>query len=229
MDKLLEGHGKDYHAEGFGSPAGKLKGISKPLELMTDGDLEEYGISSNKTVNLEFESGVVVKGFLERVTREKGKILLLSFTDCTVTFRDRVLFEPGWGTYDMAVGERIVSAFSGPADPNGFGLQFPVPKEKTIKIEHTKEARRLHELYKKVRDIRVNGCTAEMVKDLWDAVNKEYPEEWLLKMEILELTVENNLNSGIAEEIKNQLLRLKEDKPDYSNLIDNGFELIYRS
>jgi phenylalanine-4-hydroxylase len=79
----------------------------------------------------------------------------MSFKNCTVTYEGKTLFEPAWGIYDMAIGEKIVSAFSGPADPDAFGLSFAVPKVKTMKILHSpKNPVNLHELYQEVRDIR---------------------------------------------------------------------------
>jgi len=47
-DKELIGHGVSYHAEGFGSPIGKLKGINIPIEDMSPRDLEVYGIYEGK-------------------------------------------------------------------------------------------------------------------------------------------------------------------------------------
>ncbi len=226
--KMLEGHGKEHHKDGFGSPTGLLNGVGKPLENMTGGDLAEEGIETHEKVTLEFESGVIVAGYLENITRKEGKILLMTFTNCKVTYRDRVLFEPSWGVYDMAVGESIVSAYSGPADSNGFGLKFPVPKEKTIKIQHTDEAKKLHRLYERVRKIREEGKGFDELDDIWKTVNEAHPDEWLLKMEILELVEEQKLNSGLSDIIKGQLLSFKERNPGYKNLIDNGFELIYR-
>ena len=57
---------------------------------------------------LEFESGVVVEGKVEKILRRDGKLLLITFSNCTreataIAF----LFDPAWGAYDMAVGERI--------------------------------------------------------------------------------------------------------------------------
>ncbi len=39
----------------------------------------------------------------------------------------------------MAVGENIVSAFSGPADAEGFGLEYKAPAEKTQKIKYNQK------------------------------------------------------------------------------------------
>jgi phenylalanine-4-hydroxylase len=225
-DRQLPGHGKDYHSHGFGSPVGKLKNSSVPLELLSDGDLVAIGIARGNTCRLEFESGLKVEGILESLTRQKGMILLLSFSGCKVTFRERILFEPSWGIFDMAVGERIISAFSGPADPFAFKLEYPVPKEKTHKIIHTEKAQRLHNLYQSVRDYRekVNGNLD--FGGIWKELQRDYPTEWLLPMEILELVKNlpeyHTVEAGIRDFLSNVIIREKELK----SLVENGLVLI---
>ena len=84
-------------------------------------DLKEYGIIEGKKTTLNFESGVKVKGEIITGKRDlQGKIILISFKDCTVTFLNQVLFKPNLGIYDMVVGESIKSAFAGPASPDSF-------------------------------------------------------------------------------------------------------------
>uniref|UniRef100_UPI003671A58A aromatic amino acid hydroxylase n=1 Tax=Plantactinospora endophytica TaxID=673535 RepID=UPI003671A58A len=91
-DKELIGHGTNYHAEGFGSPIGKLKGINIPIENMSPRDLKAYGIYEGEQVTLEFEGGVKVVGEVITGTRDlRGRILLISFKNCTVTYGDTLL------------------------------------------------------------------------------------------------------------------------------------------
>src|SRR5438132_7017359 len=90
--KEVSGQGIDYHKDGFGSPIGKWK---------------ETEIAEGKKTKLEFESGVTVEGKIDSILRRDGKLLLISFSNCTVKYGDRILFEPSWGTFDMAVGETI--------------------------------------------------------------------------------------------------------------------------
>lgn len=226
-DKELQGHGKEHHHHGFGSPAGKLKDISTPLEMLSDGDLSFHGIEPGKIARLEFESGVAVIGNISLITRKNGKVILITFDNCKVTFRDRVLFDPSWGIYDMAVGEKIISAYAGPADPDSFGLRFSVPGEKTHKIEHTPGAKHLHSLYQSVRDIRENGKDIVALNNLWNIVRNEFPEEWLLPLEILEVVETNGLDRTLASHIHNYLLEKKEQEPGTQFLINNGLEQIY--
>ncbi|MBW6458997.1 MAG: aromatic amino acid hydroxylase [Bacteroidales bacterium] len=222
----LEGHGKDYHSHGFSSPVGKLKDVATPLEMLTDGELMDLGLETGKTVMLTFESGVIVKGNLQRIWRKNGRIILLTFTDCTVTFRDRVLFKPEWGNFDMAVGEKIVSAFSGPADPYAFELEYPVPKEKTHKIIHSPDAIQLHSLYQAVREIRENGAGQKKLHDIWPQLCSKYPEEWLLPLEILEISAEGFQYEGLQKEVREYLDKKKAAEPGLKTLIDNGYAAV---
>jgi phenylalanine-4-hydroxylase len=221
-DKELPGQGRDYHSQGFGSPAGKIKNSPTPLELMTDGDLKEIHIVSGENCTLEFESGVKVEGRLEQILRRDGKILVMSFSQCRVTFKERELFNPSWGTYDMAVGEKIISVYSGPADPFAFKLEYKVPQEKTHKITHSPKAGRLHFLYQTVRDIRENNLASDPIEIIWKEVKKDYPEDWLLPLEILELAMKRKEYQNMAKEIRNYLIYVKSADPDIKRLVDNG-------
>jgi phenylalanine-4-hydroxylase len=225
-DSQLDGHGKAYHGEGFGSPVGKLMYSDIPLELMSDGDLEALGIQIASDAILEFQSGVSVKGRLEKVIREKDKMILMTFSNCKVIFRDRVLFEPSWGVYDMAVGEKIVSAFSGPADPDAFEHEFTAPVEKTHKIVHSEQATNLHKLYQELRDFRENGGEEEKIKEIWQHTRDKYPEEWLLPLEIFELVCKKDGDPEIKLEIEKHLEDLKNKSADTKRLIDNGMMLL---
>jgi len=226
-NKVLDGHGTDYHAEGFGSPVGKLKAAYLPLEEMDDKNLQKYGISEGKDCRLEFESGVVVRGFLKKIIRHQGKNVLFSFEHCTVTYEEKVLFQPQWGIYDMAVGERIISVFAGPADPVAYQLHYQPPAERTHKIVHDEKALRLHSLYQQLRNLRENhSVSREGVENIWQVLRTEYPEDWLLTLEIFEYLMRNNINGDLRQGVEYQLSKLKRN-PHFQKLILNGLEQIY--
>ncbi len=85
-EKELVGHGTSYHAEGFGSPIGKLKGINLAIEDMSPRDLKAYDIYESGKVTLEFEGNIVVSGEIITGSRNlQGEIILISFKNCTVT------------------------------------------------------------------------------------------------------------------------------------------------
>ncbi|MDQ6623593.1 MAG: aromatic amino acid hydroxylase, partial [Verrucomicrobiota bacterium] len=89
-DKQLEGHGKERHVDGFGSPIGAWK---------------ETTLHEGEKATLEFNSGVVVSGVVQRLVRQNGQLILITFSNCSAKLGERVLFDPSWGEYDMAVGD----------------------------------------------------------------------------------------------------------------------------
>jgi len=223
-DKELIGHGVEYHAEGFGSPIGKLKGINIPIENMSPRDLEAYGIYEGKQTTLEFEGGIKVVGKVITGTRDlRGKIQLISFKDCTVTHQDTILFDPSWGIYDMAVGKEIVSAYSGPASVLSFGEINKVSETKTFKINYSNLDKELYALYQKVRDYRENNhVTENNIEAVFEELNVKFPNDWLLLLELYELSIKNDLS--IQEKILKNLEELKCNK-SYKTLIEKGIVL----
>ncbi len=165
-NKMLTGHTKQVHKEGFGSPIGKLKSCLKPVSLLDDVDLDRLSIQKGRHSVLEFESDLMVEGTLMQVVRKEGKIVLMRFTDCKVTHGGRTLFEPSLGMYDMAVGEKITAAFNGPADAEGFELQYDAPTEKTHKISYDKKTLQLHNLYRQVDEINGKLNSTEKLSDV---------------------------------------------------------------
>lgn len=154
-DKELIGHGINVHKNGFGSPIGKLKGINLPIEDMSPRDLKAYGIYEGEFMTLEFESGIILKGKAVTGTRDlRGKILMITFDECTITYFEEVLFKPEWGLYDMAVGKEVVSAYAGPADVESFLDIGKISETKTHKITYSESEKILYGLYSKVRKIR---------------------------------------------------------------------------
>lgn len=224
-DKELISHGVNYHKEGFGSPVGRLKGINLPIEKMGPYDLEAYGIYEGRNIELDFEGGVKVKGTVITGTRNiKGEIILISFKDCTVTYKDTLLFQPDWGIYDMAIGERVVSAYAGVADSNSFDKVGKVSENKTHKIEYSSSDRRLYQMYSDVRESREEGTVTEaMLTAILKTLKEEYPQDWLLPLEMYELALKNDFR--IQTEIFEYLEKLKCNK-SYTLLIENGLNLL---
>lgn len=221
QNKELNGHHKGYHANGFGSPVGRIKGIDCKFELLTNDELKSYGFQLDHQCEFEYESGVKVTGSLRKILRKDCKLLVLSFDNCTVSYKGEILFEPGWGIYDMAVGMRIDSCSRGAADPESYGYTYPVPKEKTHKIVYSKEAIELHKHYQSVREIREGKNTIEAINEL----NNYLKKDWLLALEIFELISGIENNTELSLQIKRQLLAFQKDG-NLTKLIGDGIKLI---
>lgn len=228
-EKELVGHSTERHPEGFGSPVGTLKGINLSIEDMSPKDLAAYDIYEGKTVSLEFEGDITVSGEIITGSRNlQGKIILISFKNCTVTYKDEVLFQPEWGIYDMTVGKEIVSGFSGPADVKSFDLISHLPSSQTIKTKFSAQRQELENLYRSVRNIREGNPADATLIEVFGLVSSSHPNDWLLSVEIAELAHQHT-DTDLANKVVNHLEKVKQNRPEIAHLIDNGLELIFQT
>jgi len=226
-EKELVGHGTLTHPDGFGSPIGKLKGFNLAIEDMSPKDLQAYSIVENETVKLEFEGNIIVEGEIITGSRNlHGEIILISFRNCTVTHGETILFQPEWGNYDMAIGKKVISAFSGPADVNSFDLINIVPTTKTIKAKHSEQRDDLESLYAKVRDIRNNKDSKTELRNIFEKLQNNHSNDWLLAIEIVEL-LKNSNEKQLLQEVLVYLDKMKEKRPEVAHLISGGLDLIF--
>ncbi|WP_339663093.1 aromatic amino acid hydroxylase [Croceibacter atlanticus] len=225
-EKELIGHGIERHTDGFRSPLGKLKGINLAIENMGPRDLQAYNFYDGKHIQFEFESGITVEGMnVTGIRNLKSELMLIQFTDCTVKYKDEVLFSPEDGDFDFAVGKDIVSAFAGMADYRSFNVNTHNPSTTTtIKTERSAKQQELIELYEAIRNYR-NGETTKFSPDaVFDILKKHHNEDWLLPLEIYELEVERN--TTLSKEVFRYLNELKERRPEVEHLIEGGLELL---
>ena len=224
------GHGVSRHTNGFRSPLGKLKGINLAIENMGPRDLAAYNFYDGKPIEFEFESGIKVKGMNVTGLRNlKGELMLIQFTDCTVTHKNDILFSPEDGDFDMAVGKNILSAFAGAADFLSFDLATHNLSTLGDVIAFSEEEEELNNLYKKVREFRnstlhshpqpfsFKGEGSDLLL-IFNTVLEKFPNDWLLPLEIYELTG--------ATEIVTHLQLLQEKRPEVAHLIAGGLGLI---
>jgi phenylalanine-4-hydroxylase len=218
-EKEVIGHGIATHKHGFSSPLGKLKGINLAIENMGPRDLQAYNFYDGKEISFEFESGITVKGLnVTGIRNLRGELMLIQFTGCTVTYKNELLFSPEMGGFDMAVGKEIVSAFTGAADYNSFPIILKPSETKTIQKTISKKETELNKLYNSVRTIRKNKASYDALITIFEALKRDYPSDWLLSIEIYELTKE--------EIVLQHLISLKNTRPKIAHLIDNGIDLI---
>jgi len=226
-DKQLKGHGKDYHHEGFSSPVGKLKGHTLPLEDFSLGALAELDIKEGGQPVLVFESGITVSGSVTKIWSCGEKIQLITFEHCTVTGNDgKLLFDPAWGVYDMAVGEKIVSVFCGAADKEAF---VAIPYKSATETHHAQYDKRtleLHHLYQQVRNRRHTGGDFGFLGNVWRKLQTNHYDDWLCALEILELLDHENVEPKLAAEIRQFLEQKAINEPECKKLISDGFYLI---
>ncbi|KXN98602.1 phenylalanine 4-monooxygenase [Aequorivita aquimaris] len=225
-EKEVIGHGVSRHKNGFRSPLGKLKGINLAIENMGPRDLQAYNFYDGKPIAFEFESGITVAGLnVTGIRNLRGELMLIQFTDCTVKYKNEVLFSPEMGDFDMAVGKEIVSAFAGAADYNSFDLVTHTATSETIRPQLSEKEIELNSLYKEVRAIRNSkeGDTTKL-QEIFKILEENHPTDWLLPLEIYELVAQ--FDSDFSEQVLKHLLNLKQQRPKVAHLIEGGLELL---
>jgi len=224
----LKGHGINYHKDGFGSPVGKLKNQNKSMEIFSETELNNLNIMEGRNCQLDYTSGIKIRGTIKSILRENGKILLISFTDCTVTnHKNEVLFQPDWGVYDMAIGYKIVSVFSGSADKIKFNILPPISESKAIPVTHTDEQSELFLLYSQIVKWRDNQLfTYEDLQNLYTQIDIKFNNDWLIKLELLELAISVKKKNGLIDKLNHDLSILKNKSEEHKNLIDTGIDII---
>ncbi len=207
-NKIIKGHGPERHPEGFGSPIGKIP------------DLAKLHIGQRKVI--EFPSGVRVDGSVSDVFIQDGKILIITFQNCTVTRGNKVLFDPSWGEYDMAVGDRIISVFGGPADRSSFDDTKDFAVKVIPRRKFSSEELTLQEMYTRVREIREKNLGAEKeLSEILAKIKSSYPNEWLIVLEIYELTK--------SQESLDVLQTIAKKIPAKKEQIEVGIQIIKKS
>jgi len=225
-EKELVGQDKRQHATGFGSPVGMLRGINLAIEDMSPRDLKAYNIYEGQKISLEFEGDIKVSGEIITGTRNlQGKILLVTFRNCTVAHGKKVLFESENELYNMAIGQEIVSCFNGPADLDSFDLITHEVSSSAIKHTISAEKRELERYYEQIRHFREGINTTISRNKVFKEVKEKFPNDWLLPIELYELAI-NNGDEDFAKEIVVHLEEVKLNTPKVGQLIDDGLQLV---
>ena len=221
-NKQLIKHGKNDHMDGYGTVIGKLKGLHKPMRKISNEDFINLGIIAGQVCHLEFDSGIKVVGKYRGHTRKDNKLLIISFEDCTVTYKDNILFKPEWGIYDMGIGEQVISVYAGLADPESYELRLSPPSEITRKVVYSDTEREILAFYDQVRDL-AKGSHLVRSSSLINKIIAQYPYEWLLLLEAYEYTRKDL--PELAQRIKDVLSSHPFSKDD-KKLIKLGLELV---
>ena len=223
-EKELIGHGVTMHPHGFSSPLGKLKGINLAIEDMSPRDLKAYSFYDGERIAFEYESGIKVEGLnVTGIRNIYGKLILIQFTDCTVTYKDRVLFTPEYGTFDLALGKKIVSAYAGAADYNSFDAMHFKSDTLTVKVEKSEVTKELESLYAQIRDYRTGKDKDISLQSIFERLVSNHPKDWLLLIELYELA--NGL-SDLQKQILQRLQIIQTERSEVAQLIRDGVDLI---
>jgi len=238
----LPGQGKARHAEGFSAPVGRLIGVAQPLSRMDTDDLLRLGLKESARASLAFASGVTIRGTVRHFLFQQGRLVLITWSDCTVSWQNQTLFAPSYGFYDMAVGEHITSVYADAADPEHFYAPTgdashalaatDIPQALTTPSDAV-----LDGLYRQLRALRADSLTHSLarptldaqIEDIYHTLQANYPEDWLLRVEIYELLCLTAHLPTIRASVLGDVYRLRQTQYTHlSELIDNALSLAER-
>lgn len=103
--KVLPGQGASVHGQGYSTPIGKIQ------KILIDGNEATLSqLRPQQALELQYESGVVVKGELKSWSiDEMGQLNILTFKTAEVKVSDKVLYKPEWGSFDLLMGKTVTS------------------------------------------------------------------------------------------------------------------------
>lgn len=195
----LPGQSAAHHPQGFSSPLGRALGRpDRPFASLTDAELDLLGLSAGKRAKLLLTSGFTIEGKVVDLLRHGKALISIKWRDCTVTRQGKRYFEPDWGDFDMAVGETVVSVFGGPADRERYGShdlgtattspsrQSPFTKVELAAFEKYDVVRKARNELKKTGS---SPAAAARALTLVDDLARDFPDEWLLRLEAIEVAV----------------------------------------
>ena len=158
------------------------------------------------------------------VIRRSGKIIVIELQHATVQHGGNIILVSP--SYSMAVGEKIISAFAGPADVEAFEPTVMVPREKMHKITYDDKALKLQELYGLVRQARRDETLVTRLPYLWESLIQDFPDDWLLSLEILEILHSHAAYQQRCARIRTYLEKKRLNHPHLEKLITNGLKLL---
>ncbi len=210
---ILDGHGPAAHPEGYGTPLGRLA-EGEALARLGEADLARYAQPGRpRRLLLRYRSGVRVEGRLERALCDpEGRLLLLSLSDCTVERGGERLFDPSWGSYDLAAGESVRAARAGPADP-AFWPESAFPSARVPSArERSGASRELLGLYREALRLWEQPRAPELVagfEALAAELRRRFPDEWLLPWNLLECLRKLSRGDALASALRRDLLAIE--------------------
>ncbi len=206
-------HSKEMHKEGF------------TFFLDIYGEFVNREFREGESINIKTTTGIAVSGIVKELLRINGKPLLVRLHEAEVSYNGKVIFQKAWGIFDMPLATEIKSAYPGCADPLRYGFRYQLPSEKTHERKYNEKQRKLFSLYLRVRQIREGNEPIHQLKDIMKKIEKEYPEEWLLPLEIYEMYYYHEPQDSFTKYLEDYLKKKAKEDESVSRVINDGIEL----
>ena len=226
-NKEIPNQGINFHKEGYSCPIGNIKKYNKPINKLDKIEQKELNIEINKTVNFEFAGSIKVSGNVTKIHKKGNSIIILTLENCLIKHKNSILFDPSWGKFDLIAGNIVNSVYGGPCDKVNFykdtnNIGKYKKYNKSSKIVFNKKLNNLHKELSEIKNVKKS---LQLIENIYKKAIINFPNEWLILYEILELT--STIKSAYwVEEIKIKLKKLTKNNDDLGKAIKRGLDLI---
>ena len=228
-EQQLKGHGTNEHGDGYSSPLGVLKDTQATPDKMSLSELKKRYTQKNGDMKLEFAGGWILTGTLLGSVSKDNKLIVLRFNNCRVLRGDVVYYQPEWGVFDLALGEKVCSVFGGPADRFAYGDLTDFEVAHVSSSFFTNEQKSLFNFYEEIRRTREGSDgSSDIFDSLMEKYNKHFSKYWLAGVELLELAYLFKRSETEKQFLMNNLLKATDKSNDKRPFIQNAIELIQK-
>ena len=140
-----------------------------------------------------------------------------------------IVFSESQKIYPLLLATKVTSVFGGAGDRARYALKnaSKIKKVSSHKSNLTTENTTLNELYQRVREFREHGHTSTRILDpILHELNGAFPDDWLLRLELLEIFEKHNPQSIHAAQLRGHLNGLSQNHLHLSGMITRGLSLI---
>ena len=221
----LKNHNINYHKDGFSTPIGKIKNFNKSINQLSDNEINQLNIKIRKTICITFEGNIKVFGTIINILKRNSKIILITFSNCTVKYNSKILYDPSWGNFDMLCGDTVNSVYGGPCDKEKFYINLRAEDKYlnyNLKNKNT-YSKALNKIHQKVSKLQFKKNNQAKIEKLYVEAKTQFPNEWLILYEILCIS---NKKSYWVNEILEFFDTLIKKDDDLGRAIKRGLDLI---
>ncbi len=195
----------------------EMKSLPQNFKVILNAFEKGTKFEEGKNISLQSKYGIKLEGKVHKIIYfEKSSCVWMKAND-----KD----------YLLTSAQKVSSVFGGPADRAIFiaatwdGSYSSTPHVSQL----TTEQKELNDLYQKVRSIREKNSALNEVKEITETLKKKYPRDWLLRYEILELSLMKQAPEKDFSEIKEELKTLRTIDDTHKELIDRGFRYLEKT
>ena len=181
---------------------------------------EELKSEKKTKIDLQLRSGITLKGEVEYLY-DNDQIIYLAFNNCRIIKNGEIFFSDESNITMIAFVNEITSVYCGL--PNLTDTYFEEGTKYKVKSHEENEyPEDLIKLYSRVRHLRTNEHDEqkllEELLNINSILQNDFPNDWLLRAEILELLITFGASPNTYTKLKEQILETNaEFEMDYLN------------